>query len=355
MDIQKRAFIIGITGQDGAHLAEFLLEKGYKVYGGYRRISTPNFWRLEELNIKDKIELIECDLLDMGSLITALRLSKPTEVYNLGAQSFVAVSFKEPLLTSEITGLGVTRILEAIRIVDPYIRFYNASSSEMYGKVQEVPQTEDTPFYPRSPYGVAKLYGYWITKNYRESYGMFACSGILFNHCGEFRGKEFVTRKITSHVAKVAAGENITLQVGNLNSKRDWGSAKEYVEGMWKMLQQAIPRDFVLATGEAFSVRDLIELAFKVINIEIKWKYNGLNEKGFCKKTNKLLVEVNKDYYRPAEVDLLLGDATKAKKELNWERKISFEQLIEKMVLKDIERLNQNKNNCECGGKCNNG
>lgn len=337
--MSKIAFITGITGQDGAYLAEFLLSKGYKVYGGYRRLSTPNFWRLEELGILNKIDLIECDLLDTGNLIRILETCKPDEVYNLAAQSFVAVSFEKPLLTGEVTALGVTRILEAIRIVNPKIKFYQASSSEMFGKVQEIPQKETTAFYPRSPYAVAKLYGHWITVNYRESFDIFGCSGILFNHESPLRGIEFVTRKISDAVARIKLGLQDYIELGNIYSKRDWGYAKEYVEGMWMMLQKDRADDYVLATNKTYSIKDFLIEAFKVIGVDVEWEGKDIDEIGIDKNKGKTVIKINPKYFRPAEVDYLQGDYSKAKKELGWEPKTGFKELVRIMVEKDLERL----------------
>ncbi|HSV95482.1 MAG TPA: GDP-mannose 4,6-dehydratase, partial [Spirochaetota bacterium] len=314
----KTAFITGITGQDGAYLAKFLLQKGYTVYGGYRRTSSPNFWRLEEMGVFDDVRLLEVDIQDTGNLIRAFEKHRPDEVYNLAAQSFVAVSFEKPILTGEITALGVTRMLDAVRIVNPRIRFYQASSSEMFGKVQESPQRESTPFYPRSPYAAAKLYGHWMTINYRESYDIFGCSGILFNHESPLRGLEFVTRKITDAVAKIKHGRQDYFEIGSLDAMRDWGYAAEFVEGMWMMLQRKSPDDYVLATGESHSVREFIEHAFAHIAIDIVWKGKGAKEIGRDKKTGKTLVRVNPKFYRPAEVDILTGDYSKAKRDLGW-------------------------------------
>ena len=334
----KVALITGITGQDGAYLAQLLLSKGYLVYGGYRRTSTPNFWRLEELEIKDNVNLVELDLLDSGNLIRSLSSIKPDEVYNLAAQSFVAVSFEKPILTGRVTALGVTNLLEAIRIINPKIKFYQASSSELYGKVQEIPQKETTPFYPRSPYAVAKLYGHWMTINYRESYNIFACSGILFNHESPLRGIEFVTRKITEAVAKIKLGKQDYLEIGNLDAKRDWGYAKEYVEGMWLMLQQEKADDFVLATNKAYSVRDFIEYSFKAVHIDIVWEGKGVDEIGKDAKTNQVLAKINPKFFRPAEVELLLGDSSKAKNILGWQPKTDLKDLVKIMIEKDLER-----------------
>lgn len=335
----KTAFIIGITGQDGAYLAQLLLDKGYRVYGGYRRTSSPNFWRLEELGILDDVKLIEVDIQDTGNLIRTLEIVRPAEVYNLAAQSYVAVSFEKPVLTGEITALGVTRVLDAIRIVNPEIKFYQASSSEMFGRVQQTPQTETTPFYPRSPYAAAKLYGHWMTINYRESYNIFGCSGILFNHESPLRGIEFVTRKITDAVARIKYGKQDYFEIGSLDAMRDWGYAAEFVNGMWMMLQQKGPDDFVLATGESHSVREFIDQAFAGIGIDIVWKGKGVNETGKDKKTGKTLVKVNPKFYRPAEVDILTGDCSKAKKMLGWAPKTRFDELVRIMLKRDLERI----------------
>lgn len=317
---QKTALITGITGQDGSYLAELLLEKGYRVVGMVRRTSTTNFNRLT--HIQDDIDLVQGDLLDQMSLIDILNEYQPEEVYNLAAQSFVPTSWNQPVLTGEFTALGVTRVLDAIRIVNPKIRFYQASTSEMFGKVQAVPQTEDTPFYPRSPYGVAKLYGHWITINYRESYDMYACSGILFNHESPRRGTEFVTRKVTRAVARIKLGLQKDVHLGNLDARRDWGFAGDYVYAMWLMLQQNTPDDFVIASGETHAVRELCEVAFSHV---------GLNWEDY--------VVVDPKFYRPAEVDLLIGDPTKAFKKLGWERKVSFEDLIKMMVDADLAEV----------------
>ncbi|WP_251555324.1 GDP-mannose 4,6-dehydratase [Neobacillus muris] len=315
----KTAFITGITGQDGSYLAELLLQKNYKVYGLKRRTSTPNFENIQHL--KDDIEFISGDLTDASSLVTAIRHSKPDEVYNLAAQSFVGESWSQPILTGEITALGVTNLLEAVRREKPDVHFYQASSSEMFGKVIETPQKETTPFYPRSPYGAAKVYGHWITVNYRESYDMFACSGILFNHESPRRGIEFVTRKITDGVAKIKLGLEKELRLGNLEAKRDWGFAGDYVEAMWLMLQQEHPEDFVIATGETHTVKEFVDIAFKHV---------GLDWKEFVVQDPKFM--------RPAEVDLLLGDPSKAKKRLGWKQKVDFEQLVKMMVESDLEK-----------------
>jgi GDPmannose 4,6-dehydratase len=317
----KRALITGVTGQDGSYLAELLLENGYEVHGIVRRASTETFERIEHLH--DKIHLHQADLLDQLSIIDVMKETDPHEVYNLAAQSFVPTSWKQPVLTGEFTAIGVTRVLEAIRLLGPdRIRFYQASSSEMFGKVQEVPQREETPFWPRSPYGVAKVYGHWITVNYRESYNMFCCSGMLFNHESERRGKEFVTRKVTDGVARIKLGLATELRLGNLDAKRDWGFAGDYVRAMWLMLQQDKPDDYVVATGETHTVRKLVELAFQVVGLD--WQK---------------FVKIDPALVRPAEVDLLIGDPSKAKRVLGWKPEVSFEQLVERMVKADLARL----------------
>ncbi|SEO41646.1 GDPmannose 4,6-dehydratase [Duganella sp. CF517] len=336
----KKALITGITGQDGAYLAELLLEKGYQVTGTYRRTSSVNFWRIEELGIQShpNLSLVEYDLTDLASSIRLMQTVQPDEVYNLAAQSFVGVSFDQPLTTAEITGVGPVHLLEAIRIVNPKIRFYQASTSEMFGKVQAVPQKEDTPFYPRSPYGVAKLYAHWMTVNYRESYGIFGSSGILFNHESPLRGREFVTRKITDSVAKIHLGLLDVLELGNMDAKRDWGYAKEYVEGMWRILQADEPDTFVLATNRTETVRDFVSMAFKAIDVAIEWSGAADNEIGTCKKTGKVLVRVNPKFYRPAEVELLIGDPAKATEKLGWTPKTTLEELCQMMVEADLRR-----------------
>lgn len=336
----KKAIITGITGQDGAYLAELLLEKGYQVFGTYRRSSSMNFWRIEELGIhtNPNLQLIEYDLNDQMSNIRLLEKIQPDEIYNLAAQSFVGVSFDQPIYTAQTTGIGALHILEAIRMVNPKIKFYQASTSEMFGKVQEVPQTEKTPFYPRSPYGFSKLFAHWATINYRESYGIFGVSGILFNHESPLRGREFVTRKITDSVAKIHLGKLDKIELGNLEAERDWGYAKEYVEGMYKMLQYPTPETFVLATNKTQTVKSFVELSFNNIGIEMEWKGKEEHEKGYCSKTGKLLVNVNPQFYRPAEVDYLVGDAQKAKDLLGWETKTNLKDLCANMVEKDIIR-----------------
>lgn len=336
----KSAVITGISGQDGAYLAQLLLEKGYRVFGTYRRTSSVNFWRIEELGIANhpNLHLVEHDLQDIGSTVRLLQNSEATEVYNLAAQSFVGVSFDQPVLTAQITAVGALNLLEAIRAVNPKIRFYQASTSEMFGLVQEVPQTERTPFYPRSPYGVAKLYAHWITVNYRESYGIFGSSGILFNHESPLRGREFVTRKITDSVAKIKLGKLEVIELGNLDAKRDWGFAKEYVEGMWRMLQADKPDTYVLATNRTETVRDFVTMAFKAIDVELVWAGSGADETGTCSKSGKVLVKINPKFHRPAEVDLLIGNADRARRELGWEPKTTLEELCEMMVEADLRR-----------------
>jgi GDPmannose 4,6-dehydratase len=336
----KSALITGITGQDGAYLAEFLLGKGYRVVGAYRRTSSTNFWRIEELGIADhpQLHLVEFDLNDMGSAIRLLDKHAIREVYNLAAQSFVGVSFDQPVTTAQITGVGALNLLEAIRVVDPTIRFYQASTSEMFGKVHAVPQCEQTPFHPRSPYGVAKLYAHWITVNYRESYGIFGASGILFNHESPLRGREFVTRKITDSVARIRLGKLDVLELGNLDARRDWGYAKEYVDGMWRMLQAATPDTFVLATQRTETVRDFASMAFAAAGIEIAWQGQDVAETGVDTKTGRTRVQINPRFHRPAEVDLLIGDARKVKDELGWTSQTSLESLCRMMVDADLRR-----------------
>ncbi|MDP4008218.1 MAG: GDP-mannose 4,6-dehydratase [Candidatus Peregrinibacteria bacterium] len=337
----KKAFITGITGQDGPFLAKLLLEKGYEVYGGVRRASTPNMRNLEFLGIDKDVKLIEIDLIEYSNLYKIITTIKPDEFYNLAAQSFVGSSFELPILTTNINSLGVAYILDIIKTFSPQTKFYQASTSEMFGKIKEPMQNEETPFYPRSPYGVSKVYAHWLTVNYRESYGLFATSGILFNHESELRGPQFVTRKITRHVANVSNGSTEILELGNLNASRDWGYAKEYVEGMYLMLQADKPDTFVLATGKTTSVRDFVESAYKVIGIDIRWDGAALKEKGYDKKSDKLLIQVNPEFYRPAEVDVLLGNASKAKNILGWEPKIGVIELADIMVKNDINLLNR--------------
>jgi len=336
----KKAIVTGITGQDGAYLAQLLLDKGYIVYGTFRRTSSINFWRIEELGIQDHahLHLTEYDLTDLSSSVRLLQTTEAMEVYNLAAQSFVGVSFQQPVTTAEITGIGAVNLLEAIRIVNPKIRYYQASTSEMFGKVQAIPQAEDTPFYPRSPYGVAKLYAHWMTVNYRESYGIFGSSGILFNHESPLRGREFVTRKITDSVAKIKLGRLEVMELGNLDAKRDWGFAKEYVEGMWRMLQADEPDTFVLATNRTETVRDFVRMAFKGAGITVDFKGVAENETAVDTATGKTVMRINPRFYRPAEVELLIGNPAKAKAILGWAPQTTLEQLCQMMVTADLRR-----------------
>lgn len=335
----KKALITGITGQDGAYLAKLLLEKGYEVYGAVRRTSTFNSWRLDYLGITDQIKYVAFDLSEYMNIHRAIEKVQPDEIYNLAAQSFVGVSFEQPLYTADVDALGVTRILEAIRGINPKIRFYQASTSEMFGEVQVIPQNEATPFYPRSPYGVAKLYAHWITVNYRESYDIYACSGILFNHESPLRGEEFVTRKITSSLAKIKAGKQQVLELGNLDAKRDWGFAGDYVEGMWLMLQQEEADDFVLATGETFTVREFVERACQTLGINLKWNgKTGKQEIGVDADTGQEIIKINPDFYRPAEVGLLVGSPLKAEKSLGWQRKVGLDELVKMMCDFDLQQ-----------------
>jgi GDPmannose 4,6-dehydratase len=329
----KKALITGITGQDGSYLAELLLEKGYEVHGIIRRSSSINTSRID--HVYHKIKLHYGDLTDSTNLVRVIQLVQPDEIYNLGAQSHVKVSFETPEYTGQVDALGTLRVLEAVRLLgmEKHVRIYQASTSELFGLVQEIPQKETTPFYPRSPYGCAKIYGYWITKNYRESYGMYACTGILFNHESPRRGETFVTRKITRALSRISTGEQQILELGNLNAKRDWGHAKDFVEAMWIMLQQEEPDDFVIATGVQYSVKEFVEEAAPYFGMNIVWEGEGLNEIGIDKNTRKTIVKVNPKYFRPAEVETLLGDATKAKEKLGWEPKISFKQLVEDMCI----------------------
>ena len=330
----KNALITGVTGQDGSYLAELLLEKGYNVYGVMRRKSVVDYGNVE--HIKGKINFIYADMTDPISLINAMKISQADEVYNLAAQSFVATSWEQPLATADIDALGVTNMLEAIRVVKPEARFYQASTSEMFGLVQEMPQTEKTPFYPRSPYGVAKVYGHWITKNYRESYDLYACSGILFNHESERRGEEFVTRKITNAVARIKYGLQECVELGNMDSKRDWGHSKDYVKAMWLMLQQEKPDDYVIATNETRTVREFVEKAFACADMEIEWKGTGIDEVGMDKASGKVVVKINPKFFRPAEVEVLLGNPEKAENALGWKREISFDNLVKRMTENDL-------------------
>ena len=337
----RTAVVTGITGQDGAYLAQFLLARGYRVFGTFRRGSSVNFWRIEELGIAEHPSLVrmEYDLTDAGSALRLLERTKPQEIYNLAAQSFVAVSFDQPVTTGLTTGLGAVHLLEAVRSFDPAIRFYQASTSEMFGRVQAMPQSESTPFYPRSPYGVAKLYAHWMTVNYRESYGIFGASGILFNHESPLRGREFVTRKITDGVARIVRGRQQVLELGNLDAQRDWGHARDYVDGMWRMLQHPEPDTFVLASGRTQSVRRFVELAFAAAGVEIAWRGSGVDETGVDARSGTLRVRVNPAFYRPAEVDVLLGDASKAKARLGWEATVPLDELCRSMVEADIARV----------------
>lgn len=340
MNDRRKAIITGVSGQDGAYLTKLLLEKGYHVTGTYRRTSSVNFWRMNELGVLQHpaLELVEHDLTDAGSTLRLIERSNATEVYNLAAQSFVGVSFDQPVTTAEVTGIGVLNLLEAIRVVNPKTRFYQASTSEMFGKVRAVPQCEDTPFYPRSPYGIAKLFAHWSTINYRESYGIFATSGILFNHESPLRGREFVTRKITDSVAKIKLGKLPMLELGNLDAKRDWGFALEYVEGMWRMLQAKQPDTYVLATGRTETVRDFVTMAFAAAGYQLEWSGRGERETGVDISSGRILVRVNPRFYRPAEVELLIGDATKSREALGWQPQTTLEQLCQMMVNADLTR-----------------
>ena len=336
----KTALITGITGQDGAYLTELLLGKGYRVFGTYRRTASTNFWRIEELGIltNPNLHLVEYDLTDLGSTLRLLDKTTPDEVYNLAAQSFVGVSFDQPQTTAQISGIGALNILEAIRYVNPRIRFYQASTSEMFGKVQEIPQSETTPFYPKSPYGVAKLYAHWMTINYRESYDIFGVSGILFNHESPLRGREFVTRKITDTIAKIRLGKIDVLELGNLDAKRDWGYAKDYVDGMFRMVQADKPDTYVLATNRSETVRDFVTMSCAAASIEIVWEGKGEDEVGINADTGKVICKISPKFFRPSEVDILLGNAHKAKDELGWESKTSLEDLCQMMVKADLLR-----------------
>lgn len=338
--MKPTALITGITGQDGAYLAELLLDNGYRVFGTYRRTSSVTFWRIEELGIHNHpdLHLVEYDLTDPGASVRILQQSEPQEVYNLAAQSFVRVSFEQPVTTAQITGMGALHLLEAVRTIHPKVRFYQASTSELYGKVQEMPQTERTPFHPRSPYAFSKLFAHWATVNYREAYGIFGCSGILFNHESPLRGKEFVTRKITNAVAKIRLGKLDVLELGNLDAKRDWGYAKEYVEGMYLMMQHPVPDTYVLATNRACSVRHFVELAFQAVGITLTWHGSGTEETGRDARTGRVVVRVNPKYYRPSEVEVLQGDYKKARDVLGWEPKTSLDELCRLMVEADLRK-----------------
>ena len=338
--MSKIALVTGATGQDGAYLSRYLVDLGYKVFGAYRRAASTNLWRLGELKLLDEanFSLIELDITDPVSCINAIKVAKPSEIYNLAAQSFVGASFKEPLHTSYASGIAVLNLLEAIRLSDKSIKFYQAGTSEMFGKVQAIPQNESTPFYPRSPYGVAKLYGHFMSINYRESYDIFAACGILFNHESPLRGLEFVTRKITNSAAKIALGKLDCLELGNLEAKRDWGFAKDYVEGMYAMLQAPKADTFVLASGITTTVRDFVKMSFEALDIALVFEGEGVNEVARDKKTGKVVVKVNPELFRPAEVDLLIGDASKAKEQLNWSAKTNLNELCAMMVKADLER-----------------
>jgi GDPmannose 4,6-dehydratase len=337
----KHAIVTGVTGQDGAYLARLLLEKDYRVFGTFRRAASTNFWRLEEVGARShpNLKLVEYDLTDPAASLRLVKQAQPVEVYNLAAQSFVGVSFEQPLATAAITGLGAVHLLEAIRETDPGIRFYQASTSEMFGKVQAIPQSESTPFYPRSPYGIAKLYAHWMTVNYRESYGIFGASGVLFNHESPLRGLEFVTRKITDGIARIKLGKLDAIELGNLDAKRDWGFAGEYVEGMWRMLQAERADTYVLATGRTETVRDFVRMAAAAVDIELVFEGSGEDERGIDRATGRTLVRVNPAFYRPAEVDLLVGDADKAARELGWRATTPLESLCEMMVAADLRRV----------------
>lgn len=337
----KKALITGIRGQDGAYMAKFLLGKGYEVYGADRRSGDSSFWRLRELGVLNKVKIIYMDLLELTNIMRVIEKIRPDEVYNLAAQSFVQASFEQPLLTADIDAIGALRIIEALRTIKADTKFYQASTSEMFGKVQAIPQDEKTPFYPRSPYAVAKLFGHWITVNYRESYNMFACSGILFNHESPLRGLEFITRKITYGIANIKYKLQDKLVVGNLDSKRDWGYAKEFVEAMWLMLQQPEPEDFIVATNETHSVREFVEAAFKYAGFDLVWEGRGAEEKGLDRKTGRVMVEVSPEFFRPAEVDLLIGDYRRAQEKLGWQPKTRFEDLARIMVEADIKRVGE--------------
>ena len=335
----KTALITGISGQDGAYLAKSLLEKGYRVVGAQRRNAGINSGRLEELGILADIELADIELLEASNIRAVLNKLQPDEIYHLAAQSFVGLSFEQPLYTCDVNALGVLRLLEGIREACPGARFYQASTSEMFGKAQAIPQNEITPFYPRSPYGVSKLFAHWITVNYREAYDLFACSGILFNHESPLRGREFVTRKVTLGLARVALGQQDAVYLGNLDAKRDWGYAAEFVEGMWMMLQRDEPDDYVLATGRTHSVSDFVNAASEALGFDLEWTGEGADTRGIDRRTGNAIVIVTPEFYRPAEVDLLIGDPSKAKQKLNWEAKTSLEELVQMMAKADYDRV----------------
>ncbi|MBC7357618.1 MAG: GDP-mannose 4,6-dehydratase [Desulfacinum sp.] len=336
--MERRALITGITGQDAAYLAKFLLEKGYRVTGTYRRTASSNMWRLHELGVLEAIDLVPLDLLELTNILRVVESVAPDEIYNLAAQSFVGVSFDQAVYTTQVNAIGVSYLLEAVRTLNPSIRFYQASTSEMFGKAREVPQSETTPFHPRSPYAVAKLYGHWITVNYREAHGLHASSGILFNHESPLRGREFVTRKITAGLAKIRHGQQEVLELGNLEARRDWGYAGDYVRGMWLMLQQPQGDDYVLATGETHSVREFTERAAACAGFRLAWEGEGADAVGVDETSGRVVVRVNPRFYRPAEVDLLLGDASKARSRLGWAPTVGFEELVEMMVRADMDR-----------------
>ena len=338
----KKALITGITGQDGAYLAEFLIRKGYKVYGAVRRTSSVNTSRLSYIGVLDKIEIVSMDIAEITNIQRLIEKIEPDEIYNLAAQSFVKTSYEQPIYTSDIDGIGVTRLLETIRNLGGKPKFYQASTSEMFGKVHESPQNEKTPFYPRSPYGIAKLYSHWMTINYREAWNIHACSGILFNHESPLRGPEFVTRKISQGMAQIALKKIKKINLGNLNAERDWGFAGDYVEAMWLMLQKDKPDDYVIATGETHSVRDFVQVAANSIDIDIEWNNEGNNEVGICKKTGNTIISVDKQYTRPSETDHLLGDASKAKENLGWKPSVNFQSLVNMMVEHDLKRMKDN-------------
>jgi GDPmannose 4,6-dehydratase len=332
----KKALITGIRGQDGAYLAKLLLEKGYEVWGADRRSGDTTYWRLNRLGINREVRKVYMDLLELTNVLNVLEKIQPDEVYNLAAQSFVATSFDQPILTSDINALGTLRLLEALRRVNPGVKFYQASTSEMFGGVKEAPQNEKTPFYPRSPYGVAKLYAHWITVNYREAYNMFACSGILFNHESPMRGLEFVTRKISQGVAMIKRGELDVITLGNLDAKRDWGFAGDFVRAMWLMMQHEKPDDYVISTGETHSIREFAEEAFRVIGAELQWSGEGIDEKGIDSKSGRVMIDVSREFYRPADVDLLIGESTRAKTRLGWVPEVKFAELVRMMVESDL-------------------
>lgn len=337
--MSKVALVTGITGQDGAYLSQLLLQKGYTVYGAHRRSASAVFWRLQELGLADEIQFVPLELLEMSNLLRLIEQVRPDEIYNLAAQSFVTASFEQPIYSGDVDGLGVARLLEAVRVVNPQIRFYQASSSEMFGKVQAIPQTETTPFHPRSPYAAAKLYAHWMVVNYREAYDMFAVSGILFNHESPLRGVEFVTRKITTGLARIRHGQQVVLQLGNLEAQRDWGYAAEYVDAMWRMLQQEAPDDFVIATGATHTIREFVDAAAAAAGFTLSWRGTGVQTEGIDAATGRVIVQVDRQFYRPAEVDLLLGSAEKARRQLGWTPRTTFAELVVLMMRADLDRV----------------